>query len=63
MRADDDVTYVAFRVRLTTPNGVVAEGECVVAGGHIDLDGARCTFIEMVRSGADRWEFASAEAS
>ena len=63
MRAEDDVTYLAFKVRVTAPNGVVAEGECFATGGGIDPDRMRRTMIDLVRTSADRWEFASAEAS
>ncbi|HVK81999.1 MAG TPA: hypothetical protein VM915_15465 [Verrucomicrobiae bacterium] len=63
MRADDDVTYLAFKVRVTAPNGVVAEGECFATSGRINPDRVRRTIIDLVRTGADRWEFASTEAS
>lgn len=61
MRADD-VTYLAFRVRLTAPNGVVAEGECFAVDGGSDPERVRRTIIDLVRTGADTWEFASTEA-
>lgn len=61
MRADD-VTYLAFRVRLTAPNGVVAEGECFAVDGHSDPERVRRTIIDLFRTGADTWEFASTEA-
>lgn len=61
MRADD-AAYFAFKVRVTTPNGVVAEGECFAVNGRIDPDRVRNTIIDLVRTSADRWEFASTEA-
>ncbi|PZO53284.1 MAG: hypothetical protein DCF16_07380 [Alphaproteobacteria bacterium] len=63
MRADDDVTYLAFKVRVTAPNGTVVEGECLATSGHIDPDRMRAAIIDLVRTSADCWEFASAEAS
>ena len=63
MRADDDVTYLAPKTRVTAPNGCVAEGECVAMDGRIEHDRVCRTNIDLVRAGADRWEFASAEAS
>ncbi|HEX8902904.1 hypothetical protein [Vitreimonas sp.] len=62
MRADDDVTYLTFKVRVTAPNGFVAEGECVAKNGRADFDRARGAIIDLVRTSADQWEFASSEA-
>lgn len=63
MRADDDVNYLTFKVRVTAPNGFVAEGECVAMDGRADFDRVRGAIIDLVRTSADQWEFASAEAS
>ncbi len=63
MRANDDAAFLAFKVRVTGPNGVVAEGECFAMSGGIDPNRMRHTIIDLIRTSADQWEFASAEAS
>lgn len=58
MRADDDVAYVAFKLRVTAPDGAVAELD-----GRIPEDRLKRTVIDFVRTvsaaGAESWEFAS----
>lgn len=63
MRTEDDVTYLAFKVRVTAPNGAVAEGAGVAIEGRIDPGRVRQTIIDLVRTSAGRWEMASSEAS
>jgi hypothetical protein len=62
MRADDDVTCLTFQVRVTAPNGFVAEGECVAKNGRSDFARVRGAIINLVRTSVDQWEFASSEA-
>lgn len=58
MRTDDDVAYIAFKLRVTAPDGAVAELD-----GRIPEHRLKRTVIDFVRTftatGAERWEFAS----
>lgn len=63
MRADDDVIFLAVKVRVTTSEGVVAEGECVAVDGRIVVARARQTIIEFARTSAHRWELPAEYAS
>lgn len=63
MRAENDVTYLAFKIRVTAADGVVTEGAGVAIEGRIDAGRVRQTIIDLVRTAAGRREMASREAS